>query len=133
MRLFPLFMRITFTPPLLVLAFSLTLTTTASAQAPVIRNVSQIYLDFCASCHGADGSGGTAPSMLDANWSLGDDDDRVAQIIREGTADGGMPGFGAALDEREIRTLVVHLRELRTNYQRRRTTLPACNEPYGNY
>ncbi len=125
MRLFPLFMRLTFTPPLLVLAFSLTLTTTASAQAPVIRNVSQIYLDFCASCHGADGSGGTAPSMLDANWSLGDDDDRVAQIIREGTADGGMPGFGAALDEREIRTLVVHLRELRTNYQRRRTTLPA--------
>jgi len=92
---------------------------TASAQN---RHAPRLYAQFCASCHGANMQGASAPSMLDDTWRYGADDATIARIIREGTADGGMPPFGNAFSEGEIRGLVVYLREHRADYQRHRPT-----------
>lgn len=92
--------------------------------AAQIRDVRTIYRELCASCHGQRGEGGTAPSMLNGQWTHGGDDESLARSIRVGTAENGMPGFGASLDEQAIRSLVVYLRELESDYRRHREVLP---------
>lgn len=116
----------TATAPVRLLPFLAALTfATACGAQPIGRDVRAVYREYCASCHGADGSGGTAPSMVMGTWRHGADDASIARIIRDGTAEGGMPGFAAALNEEEVRGLVIYLRELTTQYQRHRTTRPA--------
>jgi mono/diheme cytochrome c family protein len=57
-----------------------------------------IYADNCAGCHGADGSGGSAPSIV------GEDNvDRIREQVREGG--GGMPGFSGTLTAPQIDAL----------------------------
>jgi glucose/arabinose dehydrogenase len=112
-----------FRPRLFVVLTSLLLASNALAQK---REASGLYAQFCASCHGGKLQGGTAPSMLDDVWRYGSDDETLARIIRSGTAEAGMPGFGGAFSEAEIRGLVVFIREQRIDYQRRR---PAIGQP----
>ncbi|HEX2099864.1 MAG TPA: PQQ-dependent sugar dehydrogenase, partial [Candidatus Synoicihabitans sp.] len=89
-------------------------------------DVRQTYAEFCASCHGARMEGtATAPSMLDDTWTYGSDDDTLARVIRDGVPDKGMPGFGTALSNPQIRALVVYIHETRVDYERRPDTLPS--------
>jgi glucose/arabinose dehydrogenase len=90
------------------------------------RDASQLFAQFCASCHGAGLQGGSSPSLLDDTWTYGGDDATIARLIRDGTGDAGMPRLGESLSEAEIRGLVVFIREQRANYQRRR---PALGQP----
>lgn len=108
---------------LLVSSLSL-LSLTALPHAQAQRDVGELYAQLCAACHGPKGEGGSAPSMLDEEWAHGDDDASIARIIREGYLPGGMPPFGGALSDSEVRGLVVYLRELTTDYRRTRDTLP---------
>jgi aldose sugar dehydrogenase len=103
------------------LLFTLVLIQPLAAQ---LRDARIIYRENCVFCHGQRGEGVTAPSLLDGQWRHGDSDEAIARIIREGTPDRTMPGFGAMLDDQAIRTLVVYLRELETNYRRHRDVLP---------
>jgi glucose/arabinose dehydrogenase len=50
-------------------------------------------------------------SLLDDVWMHGGDDASLARSIREGRTEAGMPAFGAALSEQEIRALVIFIRE----------------------
>ncbi len=68
--------------------------------------------ELCASCHGDGLAGGRASSLLDDAWRFGGGDAELAATIREGRAAEGMPPFGATLDERQVRSLVVLIREL---------------------
>jgi len=54
------------------------------------------YASNCASCHGADGEGGTGPAMADA-VTLSDED--IVDVVLNGV--GGMPGFDS-LEDQEI-------------------------------
>lgn len=101
------------------------LATSAFAQK---REARGLYGQFCATCHGARLQGGTAPSMLDDVWRYGGDDATLTRLIREGTAEAGMPPFGGALSEGEIRGLVVFIREQRIDYTRSR---PSIAQPSG--
>lgn len=74
--------------------------------------VNRIYGDLCASCHGVDGGGGGASSLLDDHWMAGGSDEALAAAIKHGLTDAGMPAFGDALSDEEIRGLVIYLREL---------------------
>jgi glucose/arabinose dehydrogenase len=60
--------------------------------------------------------------MLDDEWSFGGDDASLAASIREGHPDAGMPAFGEALSDKEIRALVIFIREKRTAWERDHTT-----------
>jgi glucose/arabinose dehydrogenase len=99
------------------------------AQAQQVRSgtVADRYAQLCANCHGANLEGGQAPSMLDDVWTHGGDDASLAKSIREGFPDKGMPPWGAALPEKEIRAMVIFMRERRAEAQRQKTqfTKPA--------
>jgi glucose/arabinose dehydrogenase len=85
-------------------------------------DVDTTWAETCASCHGADLTGGQAPSLLDDEWSFGGDDASVGLSIREGHPDAGMPAFGEALSDQEIRALVIFIREKRAAWSREQTT-----------
>ena len=82
-----------------------------------------LFHAHCATCHGPDGRGGSwrarllflRPGNLAAPETAGLPDEYLAAIIRRGGSDFGMPGmpsFGFALGEAEIRALVAYLRAL---------------------
>jgi aldose sugar dehydrogenase len=102
MKTFPLLASLALVP--------LVLTSVGSAQQ---REASAVYAQFCASCHGAKLQGGTTPSLLDDQWKYGGDDATLTRVIKDGTPD-GMPPFGGAISDPEIKALVAFIREQRT-------------------
>jgi glucose/arabinose dehydrogenase len=111
--------------PLAALLFA-SIATLASAQG--LRNgtgtVAQRYAELCAGCHGKELEGGSAPTMLKDVWLHGGDDESIARSIRTGFPDRGMPPWGAAIPEKEIRAMVVFIREMRAKYLREHTQFP---------
>jgi len=75
------------------------------------RDVSKLYGELCASCHGPKLTGAQAPSLLDDVWRLGGDDASISRSIKEGNLAAGMPPMGNALSEQEIRAMVIFIRE----------------------
>ena len=88
-------------------------------------DVAETWAQTCAGCHGAKLTGGQAKSLLDDEWSFGGDDASLAESIRSGREDAGMPPFGGALSEEEIRALVIFIREQRKQHERDQTTFAA--------
>lgn len=106
-----------------ILAFA-TFFLASSAPAQGFRSgtdISRLYQQHCAACHGRNLQGALAPSMLDDHWTHGSSDEALARIIREGVDD-AMPAFKGELSDAEIRAMVVFIRERRANYSRERTT-----------
>lgn len=91
----------------------------------VAGSIRDLYNTHCASCHAEDGSGGLGGSLIDGEWRQGGDDEAVARLIREGYDALGMPAFGDALDDRQIRALVVDLSELKLVADRGSSAEPA--------
>ncbi len=83
------------------------------AQAPAPKkDVSKIWGEVCASCHGPKMEGAQAPSMLDDVWTSGNGDDAsLAAVIKNGRVDKGMPAFGGLLSDEDVRAMVVYIRE----------------------
>jgi mono/diheme cytochrome c family protein len=82
-----------------------------------------LFRAHCATCHGADGRGGSwrarllwlAPGDLTAPAVRAAPDTYLAEIVRRGGSDlgkPGMPSFGFALGEADIQALVAYLRAL---------------------
>jgi glucose/arabinose dehydrogenase len=95
----------------------------AAQNAPLKKDVARIYTEICANCHGPQLEGGSAPSMLDDQWSGGDGDDAsLARIIRDGSLEKGMPAFHSLMTEADIRAMVIFIREQRAGYSRQRVT-----------
>jgi glucose/arabinose dehydrogenase len=100
-------------------------TSTLSAQI-IRRDAGKIYAELCASCHGQNLQGGTAPSMLDDTWIHGaGDDTSLTKSIRDGHPELGMPAFRETLSDAEIRGLVIFMREQRAGFDRPRSSGPA--------
>jgi glucose/arabinose dehydrogenase len=76
--------------------------------------VRQLYENHCAACHGKDLAGGSGSSLIDDKWVHGSDDAAVAAVIREGIPDTEMPAWNGTLDEKQIRSVVIFLREMKT-------------------
>jgi cytochrome c551 len=55
-----------------------------------------VFAQTCATCHGADGTGGTGPDLT----AMDLDEDRVAEQVRNGG--GAMPAYGGQLSDEEI-------------------------------
>ena len=82
-----------------------------AAQPP--RGIVNTFGQVCANCHGPNGSGGSAPSLLDDTWAHGGSDAEIAASIKNGWPGTPMPPFGATLNEQDIRAMVIYIRELR--------------------
>ena len=86
------------------------------------RDVSKLYGELCASCHGPKLTGAQAQSLLDEQWKFGGDDESLARSIKEGHPAAGMPPMGGALSEQEIRAMVIFVREEAARARREQAT-----------
>ncbi|MES2693997.1 MAG: PQQ-dependent sugar dehydrogenase [Verrucomicrobiota bacterium] len=84
--------------------------------------INDLYAQLCANCHGKNLEGAQAPSMLDDVWTAGGDDESLAKSIRNGFPEKGMPAWGAAIPEKEVRAMVIFIRERRANHEREKAT-----------
>ena len=109
--------------PLFALAAVATALTTTRLAAQAVRTgtVAERFQLLCANCHGKNLEGAMAPSMLDDVWTNGGDDESLAKSIRTGFPDKGMPAWGAAIPDKEIRAMVIYIRELRAKSAREKT------------
>ena len=64
-----------------------------------------IYADSCASCHGADATGGSGPSLIGEV-----EEGEATDIITNG--EGDMPAFGDSLTEQDIADVIAYLQSL---------------------
>jgi glucose/arabinose dehydrogenase len=92
-----------------------------SAGAAIGQDVRRLWIDQCARCHGGDGEGGSAGTLLDADWAGDAMDSGLFASIRDGMEDLGMPAYGGALEDNEIWALTVYIRELRARHEREAT------------
>lgn len=78
----------------------------------------ELYLKYCAACHGAEGGGGPASAgfnppptdLTDAERMQQLTDDRLLEVLSEGS--GAMPGFASMLTEDELRAVAEYTRTL---------------------
>jgi len=75
--------------------------------------VRQLYDNNCSGCHGENLAGGSGASLIDDEWIHGSDDEAVAASIRNGIPDTEMPAWAGTLNEKQIRSMVIFLREMK--------------------
>ncbi|HEY7305286.1 MAG TPA: PQQ-dependent sugar dehydrogenase [Bryobacteraceae bacterium] len=85
------------------------------------REVTRLYTDKCAGCHGADMSGGSASSLVDGVWRYGGEDSSITKSICDGHPEAGMPAMRQMLNNAEVRALVIYIRERSAEFERART------------
>jgi len=75
--------------------------------------VRELYDKNCSGCHGLDLAGGSGASLIDDEWLHGSGDEAVAASIRNGIPDSEMVPWSSLLNELQIRSLVIFLREMK--------------------
>jgi aldose sugar dehydrogenase len=70
----------------------------------------ELFTTNCASCHGADLSGGRAPSLFSDALLSARTDAALTATIRNGIADAGMPAFKDMLSEDQISQTIAYMR-----------------------
>ena len=73
--------------------------------------IKELYVQYCASCHGENMEGGQGSSLIDDIWKYGGSDADIAKIIREGVPEMGMVPWKGVLSEEQIRGLIIFMRE----------------------
>ena len=76
--------------------------------APVFADVSDLYKQHCATCHGADRLGAMGPALLPENLGRLKKTEAV-NVIRDGRAATQMPGFKGTLSEDDVAALAEHV------------------------
>lgn len=80
--------------------------------APAADDGKKVFESICASCHGLDGRGGErGPNIATVAEVQNLSDSRILQIMRDGKAYAGMPGF-AGLGNARLAAILSHLRKL---------------------
>jgi len=74
----------------------------------------KLYQQYCAACHGDKLQGGQASDLISGNWKYGGSDGEIFRSISKGAVDMGMPAFEDNLSAKQIRSLVVFIRERET-------------------
>jgi glucose/arabinose dehydrogenase len=83
-----------------------------------------LYTENCAGCHGIDITGGRAPSLFDAEWLHGGDDETIAKNIHEGFPASGMIPFKDVLTDQQIWQLVGYIRTQAANLKGKPVYVP---------
>lgn len=84
------------------------------------QGMEEMWSNSCLRCHGKAGEGGPAGTSTLLTVELMDQslDKRFYDAIKDGHKDGGMPGFGDVMQERQMWSLVVYIRELQLRNHR---------------
>jgi aldose sugar dehydrogenase len=81
------------------------------------------YAEVCATCHGTSVvKGPVGPSLFDAEWVHGGDDESIAKSIRDGFPDKSMPPSG--LTDQEAWQMVAYLRNQAANLKEKPVYVP---------
>ncbi len=75
----------------------------------------ETYKKHCANCHGSHMQGGLGGSLVDDKWVHGASDADIAQAIKNGIAEKGMPAWQKTLSDEDIRALIIYIREQGAN------------------
>lgn len=74
----------------------------------------QLFLTHnCYGCHGGLAGGAMGPSLRDTTWKYGGSDSLIYRTIHDGRPM-GMPAWGGALSDAQIKALVSYIHSLRT-------------------
>ncbi|BCX47586.1 cytochrome c oxidase, cbb3 subunit III [Haloferula helveola] len=73
--------------------------------------VDKLFETLCSGCHGKDLSGGQGGSLIDGEWKHGATEAEIRKSIAEGNPQLGMTPFSTVLDDNQIRSLVIYIRE----------------------
>jgi len=91
--------------------------------------INEFYALNCSNCHGKKLEGGQTPannkvpSLLDDEWLHGGDDESVAKSIRNGYPEKEMPAWSVTMTEKEIRAMVIYIREQQFLFRRGETKI----------
>ena len=100
--------------PTLILTLLVAVSFNANAQNRTGEGeVRELYDTSCSGCHGLDLAGGSGASLIDDEWLHGSSDDAVAAAIRNGVPDTEMVAWSSVLNEKQIRSMVIFLREMK--------------------
>lgn len=107
------------TPAHLIILIALTTVVSVFGQGSIRQGPpAKLYAQHCAACHGNELQGAAAGSLLVEQWSaLEQTDTALAEYIRSGNPEKGMPGYDGTLTAKEIRSLVVYLNEIRSGVE----------------
>ncbi len=130
-------------PAIIGIAMIVTLSACIGQQEPYKKNgqvkrsgvnVSNLYNDTCAKCHGTngEGGGGGTKSLLtvekfDQKW-----DKPFFEATRKGVPEAGMDGYAETMSDEEIWALIVHIRELQNKAIRGITAPKPVNSVYSS-
>lgn len=87
-----------------------------------------LYRENCAGCHGANLEGGSAESLIDAEWKNGSGDEAITTSIRDGVRGTAMPAW-KSLSAEQVRSLVILMREQRESARLKAQELANTVEP----
>jgi glucose/arabinose dehydrogenase len=82
-----------------------------ATEAVAAQKAEDLYKSYCATCHGADMSGGLGLALNDSEWKYGASDSDITKVIKEGLPKVGMPAWNKTLSDEDIRALVILIRE----------------------
>ncbi len=88
-----------------------------------------LYGQYCATCHGQNLEGVTAPSLIDGVWIYGGRGN-VARNIMFGIVQQGMPAFGEALTRSEINAISAYIREAEKSAGATKPPIPDSLDTY---
>lgn len=72
-----------------------------------------VFATNCVSCHGANGQGMVGPNLTDDHYKNVTDITGLADVIRNGAANGAMPAWGNRLHPNEIVLLAAYVADMR--------------------
>ena len=79
----------------------------------------------CASCHGTStAKGPVGPSLFDAEWVHGSDDDSIVKSIKDGYPEKGMPAFKDQMTDQEIWQMVAYIHTQAANLKDKPVYVP---------
>jgi cytochrome c553 len=70
----------------------------------------ELFATNCAACHGADGTGGTAPSLHNNRFIQANSDDELTAFVSAGRPGTAMDGFEGILREEDVSNLIALMR-----------------------
>lgn len=94
------------------MAFGVEAPSSAPQAASRAAQGEELFGRNCQLCHNSRGKGGKAPQLVKGAWGPGgaNSDDYMFGIIKNGRPNTQMGGFGGALSDAEIRTIIAFLR-----------------------
>jgi aldose sugar dehydrogenase len=83
------------------------------------------FTEVCATCHGTStAKGPVGPSLFDAEWVHGGDDDAIVKSIREGYPEKGMPAFKDTMSDQDAFLMVAYIRTQAANLKEKPVYVP---------